>query len=98
MIDHVVLLRFHGAVTEESIDALARAVVALPDHIDGVESVKWGSSTSPEGLERGFTHGFVIELRDEAARDAYLPHPVHRAVADEIGTLCEHVLVFDISS
>ena len=98
MIDHVVLLRFHGSAPEESIDALARAVVALQERIDGVESVNWGPSTSPEGLERGFTHGFVMRLRDEAARDAYLPHPVHRAVADQIGRLCEHVLVFDISS
>jgi hypothetical protein len=39
-----------------------------------------------------------MELRDEAARVAYLPHPVHREVADAIGRLCEHVLVFDISS
>ena len=98
MIEHVVLLRFRGSATEESIGALARAVVGLPGRIDGVESVKWGPSTSPEGLERGFTHGFVMRLRDDAARDAYLPHPVHREVADQIGRLCEHVLVFDISS
>jgi hypothetical protein len=39
-----------------------------------------------------------MKLRDEAARDAYLPHPVHREVADQIARLCEHVVVFDISS
>jgi hypothetical protein len=98
MIDHVVLLRFHGSVTAESIDALSHAVAALPERIDGVEAVRWGPSTSPEGLEHGFTHGFVMELRDEAARDAYLPHPVHREVADQIARLCERVLAFDIPS
>ena len=98
IIDHVVLLRFHGSAPEESIDALARAVVALQEGIDGVESVKWGPSRSHEGMERGFRNGFVMRLRDDAARDAYLPHPVHREVADQIARLCERVLVFDISS
>jgi hypothetical protein len=43
----VVLLRCHGAVTDESIDALSRAVVVLQERIDGVESVNCRAVGSP---------------------------------------------------
>ena len=96
MIDHVVLLRFAGEPRPEEIAALGREILALEGRIDGVEAVRWGPSTSPEGLERGYTHGFVMALRDDDARRAYLPHPAHVAVAERIRRLCDDVLVFDL--
>jgi hypothetical protein len=97
MIDHIVLLKFSAAATASDILDLERAVQALGKQIEGVEGVRWGISSSPEGLERGYTHGFIMRLRDDAARTAYLPHPRHRVVADTIGRLCDDILVFDIS-
>ena len=98
MIDHIVLLRFGAEVSPEEIAVLRRDLQALEGTIEGVEAVRWGASTSPEGLERGYTHGFVMRLRDDAARRVYLPHPAHAAVAERIRQLCDDVLVFDISS
>ena len=98
VIDHIVLLRFGTAARAEDIEALGREIQALDDRIDGVEGVRWGPSSSPEGLERGYTHGFVMHLRDDAARRAYLPHPQHVAVAERIRALCDDVLVFDVST
>ena len=94
---HIVLLRFRDDVTDHDIGAVDASVRGLVGRIDGVEDVRFGPSTSPEGHEQGYTHGFVMRFRDAAARDAYLPHPLHRPVADEIGRLCEDVLVFDLS-
>ena len=98
MIDHIVLLRFGDHALPEDIAALGREIEQLVDRIDGVEAVRWGPSSSPEGLERGYTHGFVMRLRDDAARDVYLPHPAHVAVSDSIRRLSADVLVFDVSS
>jgi hypothetical protein len=39
--------------------------------------VAFGANVSPEPFARGFTHGFTIDFRDAAARDAYLAHPDH---------------------
>lgn len=98
VIDHVVLLRIPASADPEEVAALRRALEALPGRIDGVEAVRWGPSTSPEGLEHGYTHGFVMALRDDAARERYLPHPEHVAVAERIRALADDVLVFDVSS
>jgi hypothetical protein len=98
LIDHVVLLRFGADALPEDIAALGRQVQELEGQIDGVESVRWGANTSPERLEHGYSHGFVMHLRDDAARSAYLPHPAHVVVAERIQRLCDDVLVFDISS
>ncbi len=98
MIDHIVLLRVGADASPDDIAVLRRELEALQGKIDGVEAVRWGASTSPEGLERGYTHGFVMRLRDDAARGVYLPHPAHVAVAERIRRLCDDVLVFDISS
>ena len=97
LIDHIVLLRFSAEARPEDIASLGRDVEGLEGQIDGVEAVRWGASSSPEGLERGYTHGFVMQLRDDAARRGYLPHPAHVAVADRIRRLSDDVLVFDIS-
>jgi len=98
MTEHVVLLRFRADATERDVEAVGDAVRGLIGAIDGIEDVRFGASSSPEGLERGFKHGFVMRFRDEASRDAYLPHPLHRPVADLIGRVCDEVLVFDLSS
>ena len=33
--------------------------------------------SSPEGLDQGYTHGFVMTFADATARDSYLKHPDH---------------------
>ena len=54
---------------------LVCALTGLPERIDGIESVRFGSSSSPEGLEQGYDYAFLITFTDEHARDRYLPHP-----------------------
>ena len=61
------------------------------------------------GYSRSFTvwfratsldiHGFVVDFRDAAARDAYLPHPEHmkvgKALVEAAQGGVEGILVFD---
>jgi hypothetical protein len=57
---------------------LALAINALA--FRGVEDqLEWGRNSSPEGLNDGFTHCFIVSFAGSEGRDAYLPHPDHLA-------------------
>ena len=95
---HVVLVEW-GADTPDSVKEAARdAARGFPSQIEGVLSVVEGPSVSPEGLEGGLDYGLVITFADAAARDAYLPHPVHRVLGDLIGQHSARVIVYDIDA
>lgn len=98
MIDHVVLLALRPEVTDQDLVRFGELLAALPERIDGIESVRFGPSVSLEGLEQGYGYGFVIGFTDERARDAYLPHPEHAPVSALAQQLAQRVLVFDIAS
>ncbi len=96
MLYHVVLLKLKPGASAAEV-ALARdAVVGLRDRIPGIRAIDWGPNTSPEGLGQGHDVGFVVVFQDATARDAYLPHPAHRAVVPSIQAVAETVLVFDL--
>ena len=96
MVEHIVLLKLKSDVTTEQIAELPGALLKMADEIPGIESMTAGTNNSPEGKSQGYTYGFIVRFTDEAARDAYLPHPLHRKVAGEhIRPLVEDVLVFD---
>ena len=95
---HVVLVEWGADTPEEVKEAAREAARGVPSRIEGVLSVGEGPSTSPEGLEGGLDYGLVITFADAAARDAYLPHPVHRVLADLIGQYSARVVVYDIES
>ena len=77
MIRHVVLCRFRE---DADVAAVFAALSALKEKIPGILAISCGADNSPEGLQKGFTHGFTVDFADAAARDAYLPHPAHQAV------------------
>lgn len=80
MITHVVLLRIRKAASKTEIERVFAELAALRTRIPGLLSFSGGAYSSPEGLHKGFTHGFVMTFADAAARDAYLPHPEHEKV------------------
>ena len=99
MIRHVVLLRIRPDATAEQIKSMFAALAGLKGKIGGVKSFSWGPYSSHEGLNQGFTHGFVMDFVDAAARDAYLPHPAHEAVKGQVVALLDggldDVVAFD---
>lgn len=86
MIRHAVFVRFKPDADTTNILA---ALSALKDKIPGIIAISAGADCSPEGLRRGHTHGFVVDFRDAAARDAYLPHPEHQKVGAMIVAAAE---------
>ena len=80
MITHMVLFKVRRDVPQAEIDGIFADLAALRRRIDGITSFAGGPYASPEGLQRGFTHGFCMTFSSTAARDAYLPHPEHEQV------------------
>ncbi|SDQ20976.1 Stress responsive A/B Barrel Domain [Curtobacterium sp. UNCCL20] len=93
-VTHVVLVEW-----EPQTDRSAEADALVGQHlgrVDGVESVRSGTSMSTEGLEGGFDWMLVVRFRDREALAGYLPHPEHRPVAEFIGAASARVVVFDV--
>ena len=44
---------------------------------------------------KGFTHCFLVTFNSAADRDAYLPHPAHKAFAGSLGPILADVFVVD---
>ena len=92
---HVVLFGFKDGTTEADIDEIVRRFAALADSVPDIQAFEWGVNNSPEGINRGHTHCFVLTFASEAARDAYLPHPDHEAFGAFVSERIENVLVVD---
>ena len=98
MIQHIVLLKLKPETTAEQKAALLEGLGALKreNKIPGIEEVTGGANNSPEGKAHGFDWGFVMTFTDAAARDAYLPHPDHKALGQTLlRPIVDDVLVLD---
>lgn len=101
MIRHCVFLDFQDSVTESDKQRLYGQLAALKDIIPGQIADHYGPSASPEGMERGFTDGFIMDFKDAEARDAYLVHPEHKKAGAALAGACKDgangILVFDLN-
>ena len=81
---HVVLFGFAETVKPETVAEIVRRFGALKTLVPGIEAFECGENASPEGLNHGHTHAFLLTFPDAQARDAYLVHPDHVAFADQL--------------
>jgi len=82
LVRHVVVFKYTEDASDAEIQEITEAFRTLQDKIPGIVSFEHGVNNSPEDLNQGFTHVYVITFEDEAARDAYLPHPEHQQFVD----------------
>jgi hypothetical protein len=54
------MFAFREDAPADGIRAIEEAFVALKDQIPGIVDFEWGTNESPEGLDQGFTHCFVV--------------------------------------
>lgn len=92
---HVVMFKFKDESSEEEIQKVVDAFMALKSKISEIEDLEWGTNNSPEGLDQGFTHCFFVTFKSESDRDIYLPHPEHKAFVEVLGPHLDKVLVVD---
>jgi hypothetical protein len=95
VIYHAVLLKLKPDVSQAKVDEIFRELAGLKSRIPGLLSFSGGPYSSPEGLNKGFTHGFLMTFTDAAARNGYLPHPEHERVKAIVIPNLDDVVAFD---
>jgi len=94
-IKHIAFLKFQPSCAPADVAELWRMIEDLPKQIPGILDFTGGPNVSSEGLDQGFTHSFVMVFESAAARDAYLPHPVHQAVVQNLMPKLQSAIVCD---
>ena len=99
-VKHIVVFKYKDTATPAQIDEVTAAFKALKGKIPGIVSFESGVNNSPEKLNKGFTHIYLLTFKDVASRDAYLPHPDHKKFGELLGKLgvLEEVFVVDFES
>lgn len=93
---HAVFFAFKDESSEEDVQGVVDAFRALPSKIPEIIDFEWGVNNSPEGLDDGFTHCFLLTFKDEKGREVYLPHPDHKAFGDVLRPHMKEKMVFVI--
>jgi hypothetical protein len=92
---HVVAFKFKETASKEDIKKVETAFRDLKGKIKEIVSYEWGMNNSPENLNKGCTHGFILTFKNEKDRDAYLVHPDHKEFGKLVGPLLGEVFVID---
>lgn len=92
---HAVFFAFKDESKSEDIKSVTEAFAALPSKIPEIIDFEWGSNNSPEGLDDGFTHCFILTFANEAGRATYLPHPAHKEFGNVLRPHMKDVFVID---
>lgn len=92
---HVVMFKFQDKSTPADIQKVEAAFRALPGKIAQIRGFEWGTNNSPEKLNQGLTHCFLLSFASEADRDAYLVHPAHKAFGEVLKPYFDKATVLD---
>ena len=92
---HVVMFGWQEASHAAYNKTIVTAFSNLPKKIAEVKAFEWGTNNSPENLNKGLTHCFLLTFNTEAERDAYLVHPDHKAFTKLLNASLDKVTVFD---
>lgn len=92
---HVVVFKFKDTATEAQIEQIIKDFAALQDAIEEIIAFEHGTNVSPEGLDQGFTHVFLVTFKDKAGLEVYLPHPAHKAFVEKLLPLLDQPFVVD---
>jgi hypothetical protein len=92
---HVVAFKFKETASPDDVKKVETAFRDLPKKIKQIVSYEWGMNNSPENLNKGCTHGFILTFNSEKDRDDYLVHPDHKEFGKLVGPLLGDVFVID---
>ena len=96
-VKHYGVFQFKPEITSSRIDTCFREMAGMLGKIPGLLDFHHGPYDSGEGMNDGFTHGFIMTFASPEARDAYLPHPEHERVKTIVVPCLARVIVFDFN-
>lgn len=92
---HVVAFKFKETATPQDVKRVEDAFAGLKGKIPQIQAFEWGLNNSPEGLNKGCTHGFILTFGSEKDRDTYLVHPDHQEFGKLVKPVLADVFVID---
>ncbi|MEP2307980.1 Dabb family protein, partial [Rhodopirellula bahusiensis] len=92
---HVVMFGFKESSSEADVKTVVDAFRNLPNEIPEIADFEFGTNNSPEGLNDGLSHCFLVSFESEEDRETYLPHPAHKAFVEVLKPHLEKVVVID---
>lgn len=92
---HVVMFKFKDSSQASDIRRVEEAFAALTKKIALIKDFEWGTNNSPENLNQGLTHCFLVTFKSEKDRDDYLVHPEHQAFVEILKPHLDKVTVLD---
>ncbi|KAL4886587.1 hypothetical protein BJY04DRAFT_177976 [Aspergillus karnatakaensis] len=105
-ITHIVLFQLKSGLSAETISDVCTRMLELKDicihpttQQPYILASSGGVDNSPEGLQNGITHAFVVEFASAEDRDYYVEKdPAHHAFIATLGGVIEKVQVIDFSN
>ena len=94
-LQHVVSFKFKDDASDVQIKKVEKEFADLKEKIPEIVALEWGANNSPEGLNKDFTHCFIVTFKDEKGRSIYLPHPEHKAFVQILKPILDDVFVID---
>lgn len=95
---HVVFFKFKDSASPEQVQSIEKAFIELAKKIETVKSFEWGTNVSPENLNDGFTHCFLVTFADKAGLETYLPHPAHSEFVGQLKPILDKACVLDYTA
>ena len=95
LLRHFVCFKYKAEASKAKVAEVEKAFVALGKQIAEIKAFEKGTNNSPEGLNKGFKHCYLITFGSEKDRDAYLVHPAHKTFVELVGPVVEDVFVVD---
>ena len=95
MLRHVVLFSFKEGVDSAAINKVVEGFKLLPQKISTIKQFEWGTNNSPEKLNDGLTHCFLVTFSSEKDRDDYLVDPAHKAFVATLRDVLNKATVID---
>lgn len=101
MIIHSDYINFHSSISLEYKEELFQEIRGMIPRMRGILGFFEGENVSPEiGMDKGYSDGFIIILKNVESRDNYLEDPEHQAtdrklVEAAVGGL-QGILVYDL--
>lgn len=97
MTRHYGMFQFKVGITDSEITHCFETMKTMVGKIPGLLAMEYGDYDSTEGLNDGYTHGFIMTFENAEARENYLPHPIHEDVKALVIPKLERVVVFDFN-
>jgi hypothetical protein len=95
LLRHVVMFKFKDSSTPDDVSRVEKEFKALSSKITTIKDFEWGKNSSPENLNQGLTHCFLVTFSSDKDRDAYLTHPAHLAFVEVLKPHLDKVTVID---